>query len=49
MASVTYFTPVVAMATDLIFRGRTPHTLELVGLGLILISLGLIQKRVTAK
>ena len=49
MASVTYFVPVVAMATDLLFRGRFPHTLELVGLGLILISLTLIQKKVSAR
>lgn len=47
MASVTYFTPVVAMATDMLFRARMPHGEELIGLGLIFLSLWLIQKRVS--
>lgn len=47
MASVTYFTPVVAILTDIIFRARTPHGLELLGLGLIFVSLWLIQKKVS--
>lgn len=49
MASVTYFTPVVAMATDMIFRARIPHGAEIVGLCLIFISLWLIQKKVEAQ
>ena len=49
MASVTYFTPVVAMASDMLLRGRMPSVLELAGLGLIFISLFLIQKKVTEK
>lgn len=48
MASVTYFTPVVAIATDMAFRGRMPHGAEIVGLGLIFVSLWLIQKQVNA-
>ena len=44
MASVTYFTPIVALATDMLFRARMPHTPELIGMGLIFISLWLIQK-----
>ncbi|MBR4592323.1 MAG: DMT family transporter [Elusimicrobiaceae bacterium] len=46
MASVTYFTPVVAMASDMLMRGRTPAGPEIIGLGLIFISLFLIQKKV---
>lgn len=46
MASVTYFSPIIAMGTDILFRGRTPHTPELVGMALIFISLWLIQKKV---
>lgn len=46
MASVTYFSPIIAMGTDILFRRRTPHTPELVGLILIFISLWLIQKKV---
>ena len=49
MASVTYFTPIVALATDVIFRARMPHTPELIGMGLIFISLWLIQKPVQVK
>ena len=49
MASVTYFTPIVALATDMIFRARMPHTPELIGMGLIFISLWLIQKPVQVK
>lgn len=48
MASVTYFTPVVAMGSDIIARGRIPSGLELIGLGIIFISLFLIQKPVSA-
>lgn len=44
MASVTYFSPIIAMATDILFRGRTPHTPELIGMLLIFVSLWLIQK-----
>ena len=46
MASVTYFTPIVAMGTDMIFRHRMPHLIEIIGMGLIFISLWLIQKKV---
>ncbi len=46
MASVTYFTPVVAMGSDIIARGRIPSSMELVGLGIIFLSLFLIQKPV---
>ncbi len=49
MASVTYFTPVVAMAGDVINLGRMPAGNELIGLGIIFISLFLIQKPVSAK
>lgn len=49
MASVTYFTPVVAMGSDIIARGRMPSGLELIGLGIIFVSLFLIQKPVDAK
>ena len=48
MASVTYFTPIVAMGTDVIFRHRLPHSIEILGMGLIFISLWLIQKKVDA-
>lgn len=48
MASVTYFSPIIAMATDMIFRARWPYGTELVGMGLIFISLWLIQKKVDA-
>ncbi len=44
MASVTYFSPVIAMGTDILFRARTPHTPELIGMVLIFASLWLIQK-----
>ncbi len=46
MASVTYFSPIIAMGTDILFRGRTPHLPELVGMIFIFISLWLIQKQV---
>lgn len=46
MASVTYFSPIIAMGTDILFRGRTPHSAELVGMLLIFISLWLIQKKI---
>ncbi len=46
MASVTYFTPVVAMASDMIAFGRFPGTNEIAGLVLIFVSLFLIQKPV---
>ena len=44
MASVTYFSPIIAMGTDMLFRARIPHLPELIGMGLIFISLWLIQK-----
>ena len=47
MACVTYLTPVVAMATDIYFRTRIPRGNELLGLGLIFLSLWLIQKKVS--
>lgn len=46
MASITYFTPIIAMGTDMIFRHRMPHGIEIIGMGLIFISLWLIQKKV---
>ena len=49
MASVTYFTPVVAMASDIIARGRIPSGMEIIGLAIIFVSLFLIQKPVDAK
>lgn len=48
-AAVSYFTPVITIAGDLLFLGRTPSSNELIGLGLILISLWLIQKPIAAK
>lgn len=48
MASVTYFSPIVAMLTDMIFRSRMPHGAELVGMGIVFVSLWLIQKKVNA-
>ena len=47
MSSVTYFTPVVAMTTDMLFRARMPQAEELAGLGIIFLSLWLIQKKVS--
>lgn len=44
MASVTYFSPIIAMGTDILFRGRIPHSAEMAGMILIFISLWLIQK-----
>lgn len=49
MASVTYFTPVVAMASDMIAFGRMPSGAEIGGLCLIFVSLILIQKKVEAE
>ena len=46
MASVTYFTPIIAMGTDMLFRSRMPYGVELIGMVLIFISLWLIQKKV---
>lgn len=46
MASVTYFSPIIAMGTDVLFRARVPHLAELIGMVLIFISLWLIQKKV---
>ena len=46
MASVTYFSPIIAMGTDILFRGRTPHLPELIGMVFIFVSLWLIQKKV---
>ena len=48
MASVTYFSPIVAMLTDMIFRARMPHGAELAGMGIVFVSLWLIQKNVNA-
>ena len=48
MASITYFTPIIAMGTDILFRGRVPQGAELAGMALIFISLWLIQKKVTS-
>ncbi len=47
MASVTYFSPIIAMGTDVLFRGRVPQGVELIGMGLIFISLWLIQKKIS--
>ena len=47
MASVTYFTPVIAMFTDIVFRGRAPQNAEIAGLVIILLSLLLMQKKVS--
>jgi len=49
MASVTYFSPIVAMGTDILFRGRVPQGPEIIGMVLIFTSLWLIQKKVTQK
>ncbi len=49
MASVTYFSPIIAMITDMIFRARWPYGVELIGMGLIFISLWLIQVPVKAR
>ena len=46
MASVTYFSPIIAMGTDILFRGRTPHSVELIGMVLIFMSLWLIQNKI---
>ena len=46
MASVTFFSPVIAMASDILFRARMPNGEELAGLVLIFVSLWLIQKKV---
>lgn len=48
MASVTYFSPIIAMLTDMIFRGRMPHGAELIGMGFVFVSLWLVQKKVNA-
>lgn len=48
MASVTYFTPVIAMFSDMIAHSRMPNRFELVGLCFIFVSLWLIQKKVDA-
>lgn len=49
MASVTYFTPVVAIASDMIAFGRIPGANEITGLLIIFVSLFLIQKKVAAE
>ena len=46
MAAITYFTPIIAMLTDMIFRSRMPLPREMTGMILIFISLWLIQKKV---
>lgn len=48
-SAVSYFTPVVAMGCDFLFLHRIPSGNELVGLGLIFISLWLIQKPLPEK
>ena len=48
MASVTYFSPIIAMGSDIIARGRMPNHYEIIGIGVIFISLWLIQKKVEA-
>ncbi|MBO4674825.1 MAG: DMT family transporter [Elusimicrobiaceae bacterium] len=48
MASVTYFVPIVAMISDMIARGRMPNRYEIIGIGIVFISLWLIQKKVDA-
>ena len=48
MASVTYFSPIIAMGSDMIARGRMPNRYEIIGMGVIFISLWLIQKKVEA-
>ena len=48
MASVTYFPPIVAMLSDMIFRHRVPLAVEIIGMGLVFVSLWLIQKKVDA-
>ncbi len=49
MASVTYFSPVIAMAGDFIFLQRIPAGNEIMGLCFIFLSLFLIQKPVEDK
>lgn len=49
MASVTYFTPVVAIATDIIAYGQLPSGGKLVGLAILFFSLFLIQKPVAGE
>ncbi len=49
MASVTYFVPVVAMASDVIATHQMPTMNKIIGLCIIFISLILIQKPVDAK
>lgn len=46
MASVTYFTPVIAMCSDIIAFHRIPSIWEIAGLLLIFVSLIIIQKKV---
>ncbi len=48
-SAVSYFTPVVAMIGDVVFLHRMPGGNELIGLGLIFISLFLIQKPIKEK
>ena len=48
-SAISYFTPVVAMLGDLLFLHRVPGGNELIGLGLIFVSLFLIQKPVKEK
>lgn len=48
MASVTYFSPVVAIVGDMIFLHRMPVGHEIIGLGIVFLSLFLIQKPVKA-
>ncbi|MBR3632522.1 MAG: DMT family transporter [Elusimicrobiaceae bacterium] len=48
-SAVSYFTPVVAMLTDILISGRMPTIHEVIGLIIILVSAALIQKPVQEK
>lgn len=45
-SAISYFTPVVAMLTDIIVSSRFPNKYEIIGLAIILVSSLLIQKPV---
>lgn len=49
MASVTYFTPIIAMVLDIFALRRYPATYEIIGLFIIFIGLFLIQKPIKDK
>ena len=48
-SAISYFTPVIAMVGDMLLLHRFPSGNELIGLGLIFVSLFLIQKPVSEK